>query len=67
MTKAFKIQFQKVTENEVVIEASSKEEALYKFETGDFFGERSIADLGQELVTMEESSDDPVFQLSFGF
>ena len=66
-TKAFKIQFQKVTENEVVIEANSKEEALMKFETGDYFGERKVFDLGQELVTMEESEDSPAFQLSFGF
>lgn len=67
MTKAYKIQFQRVTENEVVIEAESREEALLKFETGDFFGDRETDDLGQELVTMEESDDSPAFQLSFGF
>lgn len=65
--KAYKIQFQKVTENEVVIEADSKEEAMLKFHTGDYFGERVVEDLGSEVVTMEESEDVASFQLSFGF
>lgn len=66
-TKAYKIKFQRVTENEVVIEANSQQEALLKFEIGDFFGDRETDDLGQEVVMVEESEDSPSHQLTFGF
>ena len=65
--QAFKIKYQKITENEVIIEASSKEEAIEKFESGEYFGEHEVQCLGEEIESVKKTAEDPMYQLSFGF
>jgi hypothetical protein len=64
---AYKIKYQRVTENEVVIEADSQEEAVEKFTNGEYFGEHEVMCLGEDVEAVIKTKEDPAFQLSFGF